>query len=139
MTSNLYWIQGLWKKKFKIIKVMKFTSKTKFKHLLLNITFNDTFKDLILVFYTWVLNTTIEVNMKKCSIKKHFATTFRHLTIKTMVIKYWINFLVHFTILVGLRNTSMYIDYSKISALTLCKMIVAMNKLRDAPPSKVEA
>ena len=50
---------------FKILKVMKSTSKTKLHHLFLSITFNDHFEDLKFIFYVWDFNTTIEVIMKQ--------------------------------------------------------------------------
>ena len=37
--------------KFKIFKVVKFMAKTRVSHLLLSITFNEEFEDLILAFY----------------------------------------------------------------------------------------
>ena len=45
MTSRVQWIQRTWSKKikFKIVRVMKFTFKTRYSHLLLSITFNDEF------------------------------------------------------------------------------------------------
>jgi hypothetical protein len=49
----------------------------------LGITFDDRFKDLILMIYTWVFKITIDVAMKKIiQLKQHFATTFRCLTQK---------------------------------------------------------
>ena len=46
------------------------------------------FEDVILVFYIWVLNTTIEVNITFFQYTQHFVTTFRHLTKKIMVLRY---------------------------------------------------
>ena len=55
----------MWKKfKFNIFKVMKLMFKIIFSQLLLRITFDDRFEDLILIFYIWVPNLTIEVIMK---------------------------------------------------------------------------
>ena len=50
--------------KFKIFKVMKFMFKILFSQLLLCITFDDRFEDLILILCIWVPNLTIEVIMK---------------------------------------------------------------------------
>ena len=44
---------------------MKSTPKTKFSHYLLSNIFNDFFEDLILTFYIWVPNTTIEGIMER--------------------------------------------------------------------------
>ena len=52
---------------FKIVKVMKFTPKTRYSHLLQILHLMIGFEDLILVFYICVLNTTLEVIMKKYS------------------------------------------------------------------------
>ena len=51
------------------------------------------FEDFILIFYIFVPNTTIEGTMKKIiQFKQHFATTFRCLTKKIMVLVYWSTF-----------------------------------------------
>ena len=44
------------------------------------------FEDLILIFYSWVPNTTIEGTVKKIQFKQHFATTFRRLTKNILVL-----------------------------------------------------
>jgi hypothetical protein len=67
------------------------------------------FKDLILIFSIWVPNLTIEVIMKK-KFKQHFATTYRHLTKKTMASVYRSTLLVHFTMLAPNFN----VKYTKI-------------------------
>jgi len=46
------------------------------------------FEDLTWIFYIWVSNTTIEDTMKKIQFKQHFATTFKLLTKKVMVLVY---------------------------------------------------
>ena len=87
--------------KLKIVKVMKFTFKTRSGHFLLSITFNDKFEDLILVFYIWVLYTMIEVIMikKKFNLNKISLLLLGVCMKKTMVLGYWSTFLVHFTML----------------------------------------
>ena len=66
--------------KFKVVKVMKFSSNTASSHLLLNIYFNNEFWRSHLQ-----INTKVEVTMKIIQIKPDFATTFGCLTKKTMV------------------------------------------------------
>ena len=46
------------------------------------------FEDLILIFHIWVPNIALEGIMKNFQLKQHFATTFRHLTNKIMVLVY---------------------------------------------------
>ena len=46
------------------MKIMKFTFKIIFYHVLLSITLMITFEDLNLIFYILVFNTTVEVVMK---------------------------------------------------------------------------
>ena len=54
------------KSNFKIFKVIKSMSTTRFSHYLLSNTFNDnTIKDLILIFYMGLPNTTIEGTVEK--------------------------------------------------------------------------
>ena len=58
---------------FKIFKVIKSMSQTKISHYLLSSTFNDKFRDLILLFYILVPNTTIKGTMKNIWFKQHFS------------------------------------------------------------------
>ena len=68
----------------KIFKVIKITSKTKSSHFFHNNNFSHKFEDLILMLYIWV-NSIMKGTKKKIQCKQHLATTFRHLTQKTMV------------------------------------------------------
>ena len=75
--------------KFKIIKTMQFTSKSISSQLLLELLSMITFEHLILVFYIWVLNTTIEVTMeKKVQFKQKCAIILRRLTKTIMIVGY---------------------------------------------------
>ena len=58
---------------FKMIKEVKFTSKTIFNHLLLGIIFNDELWKSHLRIQSWALNTTIETSAMKNSL---IQTTF---------------------------------------------------------------
>ena len=55
------------------------------------------FENLILIFYIWVLNTTIKSIMKKSQFNQHFATTFMRSIKKMMVLVHGSIFWVHFT------------------------------------------
>ena len=57
------------------------------------------FEDLILIYYIWVPNLTIEAIMKKINFKQHFATTYRPLTKKTTAFAYRSTCLIHCTML----------------------------------------
>ena len=63
------------------------------------ILFMISFEDLILIFYVWVSNTTIEGGLKMVQYEQHFATTFRHLTKEIMVLVYHNIFFVYLTVL----------------------------------------
>ena len=90
---------------FKIFKVKKSMSKT--SHFWASLLMMSS-KDLNLIFYIWLFNTTIEVIMKvkKIQFKQHFATTFKPLTKKIMVSAYRSTILVHFTNLPPTTNWS---------------------------------
>ena len=63
--SSLIYVRNMKRNSnFKIFKVIKSMSQTKISHYLLSSTFNDKFKDLILIFYILVPNTTIKGTMK---------------------------------------------------------------------------
>ena len=57
------------------------------------------FEVLILIFYAWVLDTIIEGAIKNIQFNKLLATTFRCLTIKTMVLVHRSTFSVYMTVL----------------------------------------
>ena len=78
----------------------EFMSKPNFNHLLLSTTFKrfHTLRDLFLITYIWVRNTTIECTMK-LKFEQHYATILRCLTKIFMILVHWITFLVHFTML----------------------------------------
>jgi hypothetical protein len=104
MTSNLEWIQGIWKKNLssKYLSSWKLRSKL---HLVSAFTHHFWligFEDLILIFCIWVPNLTIKVIMKNYIFKKYSAIIYRRLTEKIMVFLYWNTFLVHFTMLANM-------------------------------------
>ena len=80
MPLSLQRIQGICnvkKSNYKIFKVLKSLSKPKFSHFFGASVLIISLEDLILVFYIWVFNKTIEATMqKKIQFKQHFATTF---------------------------------------------------------------
>ena len=86
--------------KLKIVKVMKIVSKTRPSHLLLSITFYDKSWIFILIFYIWVLSTTIKATMKGCfNLNNILLLLLGVPPKKTMVLEYQSIFLVHFTML----------------------------------------
>ena len=113
----------------KIIEVTKSTSKTRFRHLLLSITFINKFEDLSLIFYIWVFKTTIEVITNfflKSQFKQHFATTFKPLTTNNWIMNlvHWSFFLVQFTILASNCKWKGLFFFSKFQNLSRCVNIV---------------
>ena len=83
-----------------IVKVMKFTSKTRLNHLLLRINFDDKYWRSQLDYSIFEYSTQQQrSSWKEIQFKQCFATTFRPLTKKIMVLVYRSIFLVHFTML----------------------------------------
>ena len=61
------------------------------------------FEVLILIFYIWISNLTIEVIMRYNLFQTTFCYSYRHLIKKTMAFVYWSTFLVHFTMLAPIQ------------------------------------
>ena len=80
------------------------------------------FEDFILVFYIWVLHSTIEVNIKKKFNANNILLQLLGVwpKKKTMVSRYWRTFLVHFTMLAPYIDWCDYAIYLEVTMLSMC-------------------